>query len=547
MRSRAVLERDAGRRTSPGWRRAAQVAMYVVSGALVARCLAPLADRCWWAVRCPYEIFYGEGGLLQEAMTLARGGGIYNDFRHYPFLVATYPPFYSLLSAAGVRLFGAGFAFGRALSVVATLGIAVLIWGIVRRVARSHFAAAGAAVLFLAAPIVRLWAPAMRVDMVGMLLGLGALYCVLRGRRWLIPAAALMVLAVYTRQSEVASLAAGVAYLWWVRERKQAALLVGGWAAATAAVFGALQVASHGWFYHHIVISNQNLWDLGQFALLWRSAVREWPAPFLLGLAGAAVALARFGETAPGRDGEGHNARLLGLYFVFAALISITAGKVGAYVNYMLQPLAASCLLSAVAYDRLEPHLGSARGRAAWVALWLVVVVSLLLRLLDPMARAGGAETRWRRRFEAEQAQAVALIRRTPGDVLSEIVGLPLVAGRPVLLEPFEFSQMAVVGNWDERPVVRDIERHRFSLIILKWWNPSHPAPDKWGTYGNGCWTRAMTRAMRRHYHLAATAGELYFMKPNEPPPAGPPVMGPHAGRAAYVERPQSLGVRSSG
>jgi hypothetical protein len=491
--------------TGRKWWDTVQIALYVAAGALLAVSLLLLADRWRWAVTCPYDIQYGEGGVLLSAINIARGNEVYNDFRHYPFAVETYPPVYQALCAVGVKLCGVSFAFGRVLTCLSTLGIAGLIWAMLRRAGISRFAAALAPVLFLAAPpIASWWGCVMRVDMTAVFLGLAGMYCAMRGGRWLIAAVALMGLAVYTRQSVVAPMAASIVHLWWMRERRNAVLLLTSWAGLVMVAFAALQIASHGWFYRHVVVSNQNVWQLGLLARLWKGVFLDCPGIYVLGLLGAGFALSSVASRRPPlpRQGSDQPLRLFLLYFVFAYLASLAAGKVGAYINYLVEPLAASCLMAAIVYHRLPQTLGSWQGRAAWAAAWLALVLSFLL----PAARAtaGGkyrAELAFRRSTVRGAEAAIDLIRRTEGDVLSEDTGLLLLTGRQVLLEPFEFTQMFRDGTWNQRPLLQDIARRRFALIVLRW-----NEQDRWSV--------GMKRAIMRNYYVMKTVGGLDLMAP---------------------------------
>lgn len=504
-------------RSTPSNRlRIAQVLLIVVGGILLAYPMFVLANRCCGAIRFPYELEYGEGGVLLEAANTAHGHAVYNDYRQYPFVAATYPPVYPLLCALGVKAFGVQFAFGRVLSVFAMLGVAALIWIMLRRARASRLSAAVAAALFLAAPIVRWWAPVARVDMLALLFGMAGLYAVLRGGRWLLLAAGLLVLAAYTKQSLLAPVVASVVYLWWTRGRKAGLGFAAGWGILVLAIFAALQTASAGWFYRHIIVSNENRWDPALLGLFWKTAFVGWPLPFVLGLVGVGIAF----SASDSSDGTNRGAatrpeRLFALYLLASLLTSLSAGKVGAHVNYMLEPLAASCIAAGMGYDYIAKRLPSRRAILAWAATWAALIASLAVPLFRPAALPEAAAARQR---GLEQGRlAVDLIRNARGDVLSEVVGLTVLAGRRVMLEPFEFTQMFLDGHWDQRQFLRDIERRRFALIILAWdprvgISDSDPAVPR-------RWSRGMERAIMRNYRLGEKLGSLYVAVPDHARP----------------------------
>jgi 4-amino-4-deoxy-L-arabinose transferase-like glycosyltransferase len=497
--------------------RALDLVLYVAVAALLAHSLVRLVEYYHWTITCPYEIEYGEGIVLQNAINIAHGRTLYNDFHTYPYVVATYPPVYPLLSSIGIRLFGPSFEFGRGISVLATLATALLIWLIMRRSVRARWAGPAAAVIFLAAPIICWWGTVMRVDMMAVFLGVAGLYCVIRGGRWLIGAAALMTLAIYTRQSEVSPLAAGVVYLLWIGQRRNAILLGAGCVAAVLALFAVLQMTSHGWFFQHIVVANRNFWDLKNLASLWRSTFLSWPFPFAAGVLGAVLALVPDrGSSVPGERSAARPVNLLVLYFAFAMLVSLTGGKIGATVNYMVEPLAASCLMCGVAIGRLAQPRATWKGEAAWVALWLALIASLVLPLVEPELGPRVGDRQWRSDVVRGGAAAVSLIHQTRGDILSEDTGLLPIAGRPILLDPHKMTSMFRDGNWDQRQLLKDIERRRFDLIILRW-DPIGGATDEWGTYGGYRWTIGMGRAIMANYYLVKSVGDrypYYFLAP---------------------------------
>jgi hypothetical protein len=104
--------------------------------------------------------------------------------------------------------------------------------------------------------------------------------------------------------------------------------------------------------------------------------------------------------------------------------------------------------------------------------------------------------------------------------VLSEDPSVLVAHGRTVWLLPYEFTQAALQGRWDETPVVRDIEQGRFARIFVEF-NPWAAAPEPDGTYQYGRFTAAMVEAMRRRYRPQWEINGFWVLVPA--PGAQPP------------------------
>jgi hypothetical protein len=75
-------------------------------------------------------------------------------------------------------------------------------------------------------------------------------------------------------------------------------------------------------------------------------------------------------------------------------------------------------------------------------------------RIPDAQARVRGDEL-------------VALLRETPGPILSEAPSFVLAAGKPVVGNATHLRNLEEAGLWSSAPLVADIRAHRFALIIL--------------------------------------------------------------------------------
>ncbi|HEU5086529.1 MAG TPA: DUF2029 domain-containing protein, partial [Roseiflexaceae bacterium] len=251
-----------------------------VLAALVAAHLVFFAVRTGHLLRYPFTLDYGEGPLLAQVAELGKGTPIwalYRDPAQPPYLVVNYPPVY-LLATWAVSILAPVLLAGRLVSLAATLAATVAIGMLAAWPRSTHIGRWPGlisswllALVFAGIPIVREWAALMRVDMLGLALGLWALVVVQRaaGTRHVLWAAPMLALSLLAKPSLVAApIAAGLWLLF--RDGRRAiwlGLLTG--ALLGLAVFG-LQVASGGWFTLHVVTANANTWDARLAFQFWR-------------------------------------------------------------------------------------------------------------------------------------------------------------------------------------------------------------------------------------------------------------------------------------
>src|SRR5215210_9325759 len=95
------------------------------------------------ALAFPYPLNYGEGPLLDQAARLADLKNIYPaDLSKPPYVVSNYPALFVLLQAPFVWIFGPGFLYGRAISLLSTVAVAALVALTVHALTRDRTASA---------------------------------------------------------------------------------------------------------------------------------------------------------------------------------------------------------------------------------------------------------------------------------------------------------------------------------------------------------------------------------------------------------------------
>ena len=216
----------------------------------------------------PYDLEWMEGGMLTHALQFLDGRELYRA-PSVDFVPQLYTPLYPLVVAALARIFGLGYAVGRAVSVVALITLLVLVVvAIVRAARREERPAAWTGALlaggFIAAayPWVACFYDLVRVDMFFIALVVGGLVAVhAAGRARDLPArcfgllqprailaAELLAVAFFAKQTGVVFVLAGGAALLVMNPR---AVPSYGLTAGAIGLGGAwlLERASSGWFW----------------------------------------------------------------------------------------------------------------------------------------------------------------------------------------------------------------------------------------------------------------------------------------------------------
>jgi len=406
------------------------------------------------SIAFPYPLDYGEGPLLGQSVRLGHLEGIYRpDLTSPPYTVSNYPPIYPLVLSPLTRLWGPAYWYGRVLSSLSMIAAAVLIGLILKSLTADPLASAVGGLSLLAFPPAAYWALLYRVDALALALSLAGLsLCVRYPRgRWTVPVAALLLTAaIYTRQSY--GLAAPLAACGWLVHTtgwRRAVVLAASVAVASAALFVLFDLATGGGFPLNVVTANINTYDPG--SLLWYLSDIWTLMPLaVIGTAVYAMSAGWFGVP---------SWKLIGPYLVGAVLSALTIGKVGSNVNYLLEAGAAASLSLGALLAWQRPR----RLVHAAIALLLILDVSLMV-LASPYRTVIHA------RFAQPEAgrQLLGIVHASRGIVLAdEDMGLLPLDGRPIYFQPFEMTQLARAGQWDQRAFLADIERQAFAAILL--------------------------------------------------------------------------------
>ena len=377
---------------------------WLILAAVVAVNMAFFARHAVQVLSYRYPLDYGEGPLLAQAELLHAAASLhqlYGPLDQAPYLVVNYPPVYLLTTLLTSTLAGNLLLAGRLVSLVSALTCVAALMILTtddRRptTGERRFPCFRLVIVlaFLALPIVREWALLMRVDMLGVALGLWGLVALRAQFRvqssefriqsskfkvqssefnigvaalepgsapdprplnsepwhnvWLVVSALLLTASLFTKPSLLAAPVAAVTWLL-LRDWRRGILLAGMLALFGSVVFGWLAAGSH--FFEHVVVANANAWQADLAVRFWRGQLAVHGPLFAAGALSLAVAIHQ-------RRGQADRLRALAVplaYTLVGALGAAGVGKVGAYLNYFLELYVGLIWLVVLAFGNDRP------------------------------------------------------------------------------------------------------------------------------------------------------------------------------------------------
>lgn len=332
--------------------------------------------------RYPFDYDQGEGFELMDTVLFSQGEWPYRDNDHYPFYSSNYPPLYHVVVAPLVLIFGPQYWTGRLVSYLGTLLTAVAIAYAVQRQIKRPWLALLAGLAFLASNYVYHVGPLFRQHMfMVMFETLAVVWLTVTvdkeerdGRTYpkrLVVVMLLLLAAGYTKQLAYATVAAVFIFLF-LRNPKRAILWGIPFAAVTGLIFLWIDWSTNGYWFLNTVTANINPFVPGQAQALYR----QWFNLHTI-LVVTAVLYTLY---------QLYFERLsaYSIWFAVAAVNSVTAGKWGAGESYFATAIAASCILTGLAYGRLLngsrqwSMLNAQRPMARWLYPLSLSIIALL-------------------------------------------------------------------------------------------------------------------------------------------------------------------------
>jgi hypothetical protein len=459
------------------------------------RVVMGLQERYW-------QLDNEEAALLWQSWLVRDGSLPYNPLGDSPpWVVGTYPPLtYALVAmltpaenqrvAPDYRPFRVVVAFFGFLSITVTgFLVATALRGLEARL----WIALGlvAATLFGTTFEFHRWIPYARVDFPALgfsLLGLWLFLLADRGNHrrqrllgYVLSAAAL-VAAGYCKQSALAVPMTIVFGLLWDRRWKDLVVWGSLYASFGIVPFVILTWATAGQFPLHTIIYNANTLHLETLWIWARHGVRFhgfWLVALGALILGAFLIRNR-GQSAKSQEFHFPQTsptsscwvRAFFLYFLFSWAQSLTIAKAGSAENYLLEPLAATAILTATLLGLLFQSSSRPLPRLALS----FAMVGLLLHGFNLQGWVGWAPpTKFTYqvggpgpRDRQAQSELLRMARSAQKRVLSEFAHLHLALGQPVVYQPFIMSELARQGKWDPSPFLKTLRNETYRLVVLQ-------------------------------------------------------------------------------
>jgi hypothetical protein len=414
---------------------------------------AILAYHLGLTLAFPYDLDYGEGYVLNDAVRLSRGESLYVDLQQFPMVRSPYPPLFPLLWSLVVPLSGPVLAAGRLMSILSLASIAALVAWNAWRVRCGAWPIVAAVGLVAASPFVYQWSGYARVDLLALAFAIGGVVAAqwLPARPGVVVAAVLCTLALWTKQTTLTA-AVAVALALALRNPRHgfafATLIV----TPTAVAGFALNTATSGEFARHVLLGNSSNPISPVRGAIY---VGTFAALYLPGLVAGVWWLRRALTRAPSP---------IATYLPVTLLAAFSAGNGGSSVNYLIEPVLALALVAPFAW-RAVP---SASALAA--PLFAVVQLGVLTHVPNGFGTQYLAEHALGHTPTAEDAAVGArldeIISTEPGEVVAEAAGFAVRNGRAVYVQPIDLRAEQLQGRWRSAPLVEALSSGRFSQVV---------------------------------------------------------------------------------
>ena len=508
----------------------------------------------WQIFNFAFQIDESESMIVAETGLMDHGLNLYALPSPDRFVSAPYTPLYYLLNWPFLHFMGLSFKPGRLLSLLATVGIAVLLYKLVRAYGepgKGRGPAGVAALAWSSLGVVAFWGSAVKPDMTALLFDLAGLYLIFTRHdeqdwRRLYGGAGLFALAALTKQTAFAGVLVAGGWLLLsgsLGGRERLLRLVKFGAVYGGLAFGpmaAMNLLSGGGFWYHIVTVHELPWSSQNYLKFLGGFLQSYQLFGLVALAFVPLWLLDvrpFGLTAL-RNNRG---TFIVLYLGASAGASLSTGTFGGNHNHLLELAAAGNLALGATLTRLMTWWPTRR-RMRWslvIALillgWQTLGSFLGEARLKPadfpvLGNIGPAQTvltalhdqfynpdwlglEYRvppADLKNRLSQIAAFMNNDSSPLIySDNVSLMLATNRPIFTtDPFTQTHATFYGRWDESKLRAMVRSGAFGMIVLR-----QPVALS-GAAGDIYLSPGLAQAVRDGYRLAChDAAYIYVPK----------------------------------
>ncbi|MDX1413732.1 MAG: hypothetical protein R3293_06045 [Candidatus Promineifilaceae bacterium] len=329
----------------------------------------------WKLFQFPFDYDQGEGFELMDTILFSQGEWPYRDNNSYPFYSSNYPPLFHVVTVPLVWLFGPQYWTGRLVSFLGTLITAAAIGYAVHRQGHRWWLSVLSGLTFLASNYVYHVGPLFRQHMFMVMFETLAVVLMAitidkeekdgRQRPWHILLVMILLLAAgYTKQLAYATVVT-VFVFFFLRQTWRAVRWAIPFIIVTALIFFWIDYSTNGMWLLNTITANINPFVPGQAEGLFRQWFR------LHGVITVVASIFAIYQLYFDR------LSIYVVWFVIATINSVTAGKWGAGESYFATAIAASCIITGLAFNQLLDY-SSNRGWQ-WNTLAMTIVPLLFL------------------------------------------------------------------------------------------------------------------------------------------------------------------------
>lgn len=188
------------------------------------------------------------------------------------------------------------------------------------------------------------------------------------------------------------------------------------------------------------------------------------------------------------------------VHFWLAAVMTVAAGKQGAYINYFLELDLSASLISGLFLGWLVRRV-SFRPQGSYNLLALLIIPLFLLQAAGNIITFGDAIRTFFRPAPNHSEEVVRFLQELPEPVYSENMTILMQAGKEIPAEPAIITALAKSGRWDESSFVSRIEHGQFQAIVVNWKETSLSNRERF--------TESVARAVQQRYSLSKAFGQF--------------------------------------